>query len=203
MELSWASVKEVFFTIGSIAGVLAILRPIFDSKFKRDQERAIRIRQLLPEEDVVALEDRIYQSRYVSTESFRPYAELEGDVRNNMDTVRFSGPLKKHYHAELLRVLAAYRDLRGYVQVPWWKLDKQVRDDGSEELFWDFDKSQFFRDGTEVRDYAKHLYEAGECAERIKIAYQRLQIVSDMHLLESPLAGVLLSRRYAAHGLQI
>lgn len=202
MDTSWATVREVFFAVGSLAGLLAFIRPVFDSKFRRDQERADRIRQLLPEDSIVDLEPQIYQSRYVSTEAFRPFAQLQNDLSNNMDSVRFSGPLKKYYRAELVRLLNAYRELRKYVQVPWWKLTTELRD-GVEEIYWDFDKSQFFKDGVEKRDYAKHLDEAGACAERIKLAYQRFQVVSDMHLLESPLAFFLLPRRFKAHGLQI
>jgi hypothetical protein len=202
MDVSWSSLKEIFFAIGSLAGVLAFLRPVFDSKFKRDQERAEKIKNLLPEQDVIDLDSHIYQRRLVNKNEFEPFSALQSDLNYNVDAVRFSGPLKKYYKAELVRMLAAYRDLREYVQVPWWKPTKEIRD-GAEEYFWDFDKSQLFEGGVERQDYAKHLDEAGACAERIKIAFQRFQIVSDMHLLEAPLASLLLRRRFAAHGLQI
>jgi hypothetical protein len=202
MEVSWASIKEVFFAIGSLAGVFAFLRPVFDSKFKRDQERAEAIKAQLPEQSVIDLDSHIYQRRLVNTKEFDPFSALHSDVENNVNSVRFSGPLKKYYKAELVRMLRAYKDLRGYIQVPWWKPIKETQD-GVDEYYWDFDKSQFFKHGEEVRDYAEHLNEAGACAERIKVAFQRFQLVSEMHLLETPFAFWLLPRRFESNKLKI
>lgn len=200
--MSWGLIKEVFFAVGSLAGIFAFVRPVFESSFKRDQDRAARIRGLLPEDEVVGIEPQIFLSRYICTTAFRPFMQLQHDVNNNMDSVRFSGPLKKHYKAELARMIDAYNALRQYVQVPWWNLVKR-KIDGVEETYWDFDKTEFFEQGVPKHDYAKHLDDAAACADRIKIAYQRLQLVADVHLLEVPFAPMLLSKRYKANGVQI
>ena len=194
--------KELFFAVGSIAGVFAFFRPVLDSKFKRDQERADQIKKLLPEQDVIDLESHVYQRRFVNCKEFEPFWSIRSDLDNNADSVRFSGPLQRYYKAELTRMVGAYKELREYIQVPWWKPSREIYD-GLVEDFWEFDKSQFFKTGVEQGDYAKHLDEAGACAERIKVAFQRFQIVSDMHLLETPIAFFLLPRRFKAHGLQI
>lgn len=202
MDISWGLIREIFFAIGSLAGIFAFIRPVFDNAFKRDQGRVATIKDLLPEAAVVELQHEIYLSRYVSTTAFRPFLQLQHDLNNNMDSVRFSGPLKKYYRAELARMIGAYRAMREYVQVPWWNPVNRLTD-GVEETFWDFDKTAFFEQGVEKHDYAKHLDCAADCADRIKVAYQRLQIVSDMHLLEAPFAFILLPRRYKANAVKI
>jgi hypothetical protein len=202
MELSWSFLKEFFFAVGSLAGVFAFMRPVLDSKFKRDQERAERIKQLLTEDQVIGIEPAITHSRMIHADFFAPFAHLNSDFRVNADAVRFSGPLRKYYLTELRRMLIAYRELRNRVQVPWWN-PTVLRYDGIDENYWQFDRSQFFKHGEEVLDYAKHLDEACKCSDDIRIAYQRFQIVCEMHLLEAPLAFYLLPRRFAAHGLRV
>lgn len=182
--------------------MFAFIRPVFDSKFKRDQERSEQIKKLLPEQAIIDLESHIYQRRRVNSKEFELFSSLQNDVNNNADSVRFSGPLRRYYKAELIRMLSAYKDLRKFVQVPWWQ-PTQESHDGVDEYFWDFETSQFFDRRVERQDYGKHLDDAGACAERIKVAFQRFQIVSDMHLLEAPLAFLLLRRRFAAYGLHI
>lgn len=198
----WAVVKEIFFALGSIAGALAFLRPVIDSKFKRDQERADHVKKLLPEQDVIDLEFTVYQRRFIETNQFHPYTELRSDVANNADTVRFSGPLRRYYVAELTRLLDAYTDLREMIHAPQWKYRREDID-GEEETAWVFDSSAFYKNGVEVEDYAAHLDQAAICAERIRVAFQRFQVVSDVHLLESPFAWFLLKRRFALHGLKV
>jgi hypothetical protein len=53
MDISWGAVKEVFFAVGSAAGVLALLRPVIESKHQCDLKRAERILGLIPEQLVI------------------------------------------------------------------------------------------------------------------------------------------------------
>jgi hypothetical protein len=73
--------------------------------------------------------------------------------------------------------------------------------DGVEHRLWVFNKAAFEgRDGV-ARDYAKHLDDAAEQALQMRKAFQRFQLVAELHLLEVPFARWLLPRRFAAHHL--
>ena len=50
-------------------------------------------------------------------------------------------------------------------------------------------------------DYVKHLDQAAEQAVQMKRAYQRFQVVAELHLFEVLVARWLLPRRFKAHGL--
>jgi hypothetical protein len=202
MNVSWHTVKEVFYAVGSVAGVIALARPLAESKYQRDAERAQRIKSLISEQALIDLAPFIYDSRRVDDSSFAPFDRLAHERRTNQDSVRFTGPLAKHFNRELAELIAAYERLREYVQVNEWEPYAYTLDDGKSGYEWRFNKAAFEdRDGI-ARDYAKHLYDATEQAEQMKKAFQRFQLVAELHLFETPLAGWLLRRRYKRHGLQ-
>ncbi|MFN3311779.1 MAG: hypothetical protein ACK40R_08775, partial [Thermomonas sp.] len=60
---------------------------------------------------------------------------------------------------------------------------------------WDFNKDAFRGEQGFPEGYAAHLDECVDRARSVRRAYQRFQIVADLHLLEAPLAGWLLKRR--------
>lgn len=187
MNITWSSVKEIFFAIGSVAGVLALLRPLVESKFQRDSARVERIKSLISEQRLVDLEHRIYQHREVPCKDFEPFDQLALERRTNQDVVRFSGPLSKALSRELDAMLSSYSRLREFVQVNEWVPRDQVID-GIEYRSWTFNKSAFNdRDGI-PRNYAQHLDRAAEQAVQIKKAFQRFQMVAELHLFEVPLA---------------
>ncbi len=199
MDLSWPVIKESFFAIGSLAGVIALLRPILDKKHQRDAERAERVFKLLPEQLVVDLEPCLYQSRLVPYWMFEPFDQLAHEVRTNQDGVRFSGPLRKALLRELTGVLDGYKNLRELVQVPDWEPKNREEDGGTASYYWDFNKEAFNDDRGIPQGYAQHLDKCVDHARVIARAYQRLQIASETHLLEIPVARWLLPRRYRAH----
>lgn len=201
MHISWSAVKEIFFTLGSLAGVFAFFRPIFESKYQKDQERLRRIFEILPEQVVVDLESNVYQSRMVYSDDFLRFGRLAEEVRFNQESVRFIGPYSARLRSELLSLLAAYKALRDLIQVPWWEPRAEEDSDGTNRSFWSFNRSAF--DGFDQRtpDYAKHLDECADRAAEVYKAYQRLQIVGELHLLELPLARSLLKRRFNACGV--
>jgi hypothetical protein len=204
MPLEWSHVKEAFFAAGSIAGLLAIFKPVFEGKFQRDLDRSKGIISLLDEQRVIELEGWIYLHRKVRESHFSSFDLLIHAVQNNQDSIRFSGPLKKYYKRELSNILSTYKDLRGFVQVPEWEPVSQSHEDGTTEEHWAFNKKAFFdKELGAPRDYAKHLYDAAESAQKIKRSFQRFQIISEMHLLEAPLAKWLLPRRFQEIDLQL
>ncbi|MES2564975.1 MAG: hypothetical protein V4637_19960 [Pseudomonadota bacterium] len=201
MEITWVGIKEVFYAVGSLAGVLALSKPLIESKFQRDAARVEHIKSLLSEQDLIDLSHYVYDSRRIEDSRLRPFDQLEHERRTNQDVVRFTGPLAKYYSRELDELLSAYAKFREYVQVPEWEPHRHVTDDGTSHFEWRFNKAAFEDHQGIARDYAKHLYEATEQAERMKRAFQRFQLVAELHLYEAPLARWLLDRRFTHHKL--
>lgn len=200
MDITWSSVKEFFFAVGSVAGVIALLRPLFEAKLQRDSTRIDHIKALVKEQRLVDLEPRIYQHREVPLEDFEPFDQLAHERRTNQEVVRFSGPLASALLRELDAMLAAYFELRKYIQVREWE-PRTIDIEGVEHRSWVFNRRAFDRrDGT-IGDYAKHLDDAAEHAVQMKEAFQRFQIIAELHLFEVPFARWLLPRRFKAQGL--
>lgn len=201
MDLSWAAIKEIFFAIGSAAGVIALFRPVLDKKHQRDIERAERLLKLLPEQLVVDLEPCLYQTRSVPEAVFHPFDQIGHELRTNQDGVRFSGPIRKELLRELEGVMTGYNSLRELVQVPEWEPRARNESDESCSYHWCFSKEAFKDENGVPRDYANHLDQCVDHAQAIARAYQRFQITVETHLLEVPVARWLLPRRYKAHGV--
>jgi hypothetical protein len=200
VDITWSSVKEVFFAIGSVAGVFALLKPLVESKFQRDSARIERIKSLISEQRLVDLEHRINQHREVPCKDFEPFDQLAHERRTNQEVVRFSGPLSKALTRELDAMLTAYSRLRDFIQVNEWVPRDEVID-GIEYRSWNFNKNAFKdRDGIH-RNYAQHLDQAAEQAVQIKKAFQRFQLVAELHLFEVPLAWWLLPKRFKSQSL--
>ena len=201
MDVSWPIVKEVFFGIGSIAGVIAFFRPLVETKLQRDLIRVERIKSLLNEQRVVDLEAWVYQHRQVPSESFDPFDQLAHERRTNQEVVRFAGPTSKFLVRELDALLGAYSNLRGYIQVREW--EPRINEiEGVEHRSWAFNKQAFEDRNGVARDYVKHLDGAAEQALQIRRAFQRFQLAAELHLFEVPFARWLLPRRFKEHGLE-
>ena len=201
MALNWSDIKELFYAVGATAGVLALLRPVVETKFQRDHDRLSTIRKLIDELDLIQLVTRVESHRQVPDREFEPFRVLAYDRAHNHEGLRFSGPVAKHLLREVDAMIAGYEGLRQYIQVDEWEPLSRKQEDGAEYTVWVFNKAAFRSDERPKRDYAQHLTEAAEKADEIRRAYQRLQIVGELHFFEVPLAGWLLRRRFKSHQL--
>jgi len=196
MKFDFQLIKNTFFTIGSIAGVFAILKPLFESKFDRDKTRFNYISGIINEKMLINMEPCIYQSRNVPSEIFDALDKICYETEQNIDEVRFSGPLKMWYKSELKALCENYLKLREFIQVPEWEphRDSDHSDKGS--WSWRFNKSAFIDEDGNIGKYDKHLYDAAEQSLKVKIAYQKMQIISELHFLEFPFARCILPKRF-------
>lgn len=189
--MSWEMARELFYFIGGSSGILAFLRPLFNDKFARDQEKARVLLKRIPEIEVTALESYVWFNRYVPDRIFEKFTEITFDFDKKHECVRFSGPIAKYYMRNLSELISAYRSFRQLVQVSAWEPFHQ---DG--ERVWIFKKEVFENSQGVPEGYENHLNECRERAEILAKAYKRLQITADLHFLEFLFAGILLDRRY-------
>jgi hypothetical protein len=201
MNIAWSDLKEIFFAIGSVAGVFALTRPLIESKYQRDITRVDRIKSLIKEQALVDLEYYVYQSRRIPGDSFKAFDQLAHEVRTNQDGVRFTSMLATHLKKELDSLLLAYARLRDFVQVNEWEPRSSESDDGEQVVNWLFNRAAFEDSGGIAQGYSEHLDKATEQAVEMRKAFQRLQLVSEIHLFETPFATYLLKRRFQTNAL--
>lgn len=193
--------KDCFFVVGSVAGLVAFIRPAVESKHQRDVDRASSIISKLDEERLMDLPFLTYSVRCIPDSIFRPFNEVEQKIREGRQEVRFAGPLKKYFTQELTELIAVYRKLRDHVQVPEWELRGVAQ---SEELEWRFNKAEFqerARLSGENKDYdayARHLDAAADCAERLTSQFMRFQGLTELHFFEALIPGVFVPRKMRA-----
>lgn len=199
MAFEWSSIKDLIFTLGSIAGAVALFRPLAESKLQRDVERANRIKSILNEQQIVDIE-RCVTARQIPIKHFQPFTQLVHELETNQDAIRFSGPFAKLLDKELRAIVAAYEKFREYVQVSEWE-PRSVEVEGVRQETWDFNKNAFADENNIPQGYAEHLYATEKQAAEILKAFQRFQIVTELHLLEIPLSKWLVNRRFKARGL--
>jgi hypothetical protein len=191
-------VKDAFFIIGSVAGLVALFRPLFESKFKRDLAHANDLLTALHEDAVMALEHYTYLTRHIPDEVLRPLDHVSAMLRENRQAVRFIGPLRRNLQRELHGLVEAYIAYRKFVQVPWWE-PRKYGDAG--ESAWFFNKGAF-REGARLFDeYATHLDKAGEAACLVQKRFQRFQALTELHFYEALVPKWSTSRKFKAIGL--
>jgi len=199
--ITWDGIKEVFFTIGALAGVFAFAGPWIESRMSKDTERAERIKQMIDQQHIVDLELSVYDSRTIYSNHIAPFMRLIHERETNQDGVRFSGPLGRFYSQELDSLLDGYKRFRDYVQVPEWE-PRTLKHDDEDVPVWQFNKDAFRGEDGIPRDYADHLYQASGIAVEMRDAFYRFQIVSETHLFEVPFARWLLPRRFKKHKVE-
>lgn len=64
------------------------------------------------------------------------------------------------------------------------------------DFYKQLDKDDYISREPEGSTYAPHLKECSDCVEIIKVHYNRLKIISEMHAQELPIARFLLARRF-------
>jgi len=200
--ITWDGIKEVFFAVGSLAGVFAFVRPWVESRAAKDLERVSHVKAVVDVQQLVDLEVSVYSSRSIYSSHLYPFSRLTHETETNRDEVRFSGPMGRELRAELDALLDAYRRFREYIQVPEWEPGEIVYDDGTRVDVWQFNKSAFEDEAGIPRDYADHLHEASRIAVEMRKAFYRFQIVSDTHLFEMPFARWLLPRKFKQMGVE-
>lgn len=73
-------VKNIFYFIGSSAGLFAVLRPVFESKLQQDIQNAKKIIERIGENRILCLDSSIYSHRCVSSEFFVDIDILSNDI---------------------------------------------------------------------------------------------------------------------------
>jgi hypothetical protein len=189
--------KDLFFLLGSIAGVLALLRPVVESKYQKDLERVGTILAKFPENQIMELDGCVNNARRISGSILQPFDEIEHKYKGGWQEVKFVGPLRKVLEQELFYMVAEYRELREFVQVPEWE-PKKVDD----QYDWLFNKQAFQEDHAIRAKYVEHLEQATDAAIQLKKRYQRIQALTDLHFIEAVFCRYYVPKLFKGRGLE-
>lgn len=196
----WGTIKNAFYVVGSLAGILAWLRPAIESKHQEDMKRAAAILARFEESAVIDLPSFTYLYRRVPDFCLHPFDAVGHDITENRQGVRFVGPLGKTLRNELEQMIAAYSVYRKHVQVPGWI---PVRDEETQESAWQFDRDAF-NDGGRVTDrYVGELDAAAAAADAVVLRFQRFQALTELHFFEAFAPGIFVPRKFKTARLQL
>ncbi|MDQ3817223.1 MAG: hypothetical protein M3362_05975 [Acidobacteriota bacterium] len=67
-------------------------------------------------------------------------------------------------------------------------------EDGKEFDYWQFNKQYFFKDSYDGRPYVEHLDNAAEIAEKMRMEFRKLSILSNLHSVRIPFAKRIIAR---------
>ena len=197
----WGTIKNTFYVVGSLAGILAWIRPAFESKHQEDMKRAAAILAKFNENGVIELPYFTCNPRQIPGWCFRPFNDVRDSIEENRQEVRFIGPLGKKLRSELEQTIRAYDVYRQYVQVPEWE---PVKDAESGDFNWRFNKAAFREPQGRISDeYVRHLDAATKAAELVKLRFQRFQALTELHFFEAFAPKIFVPRKYKTAHLQL
>lgn len=205
MDFTWSIVKEGFYTLGSIAGVIALLKPVLESKYNRDIDRIKDITSEISEELLINLAFSLWSSRLIPVDYFHPLERIKHEINTGHSRIIFTGITAKLINSEIETLLSKYNSLRNHIQVPYWiHFSYEDEEENSiKNLYWRFNKELFLKEHGETFDYSIPLKEAAECVDEIRKSQRRLKILSEIHFLEAPFAKYILPRRSMKQSIKI
>lgn len=196
-------IKNIFYFIGSSAGLFSVLRPVFESKLQQDIQNAKKIIERIGEERILYLDSRIYLNGRVPSAFFIDMEKLSNDIQEKKQCTRFSSHVSCYFNTELKEIMNEYSYLRNYIQVPEWE-PKYNSITGEPE--WHFNKhaKSFYPPGEYFpANYPKHLEEAAEIADKIKIRFLRFQALTELHYIETIFHKWTVAKLYKKHNLTV
>lgn len=186
-------VKDIFFLIGSIFGILAFTQTFFKSAMEANRKRWAQVREVADDTDFREVQAGTWNHRVRGLNLGRIETMIH-DIREDAEYLRFGPPLRRHYLEVLAELVEAHGRYRELVQVPEW--EPTFASDGSEApLDWAFNRAAFIGDRGYPDDYASHLEDATAAAANMRTVYKKLATLSDLHLWEVPVAGWIVARR--------
>lgn len=189
-------IRDSFFFIGSVAGILAWIQPMFVARHHRDQQRALGIIRSLDEQRIVNLQVDI-SHRHIPVETFLAVQDVKHWYVTGQEKARFSGFLRDYYKEELRLFLDAYEKLRGYIEAPQW----EVRYIDGEPSYWTLNKGAYIGQDGYPTGYSEDICEAEKWAREMRYRLQRFVVLAEIHFLESIIAKVSVERHFKRNGI--
>jgi hypothetical protein len=188
--------KDIFFFVGSFLGILAFLRISVDALRIRDRRAWDHFREMITEADLRNLEFQVELSRRIDSQLLSRLGNLVNLIQHDDENVRFGPLLRKHFRRHLDSFVRLYFELREFVQVPWWQPERAEGDGEADRIDWFFCKKAFFSgEYPQAGTYVDHLRMAADIVAAMRVEHRALSTLSELDLVEIPLAARIVRRR--------
>jgi hypothetical protein len=196
-----ALVRDTFFFIGSVLGILAFLQTLVEPAFADNRQKWEALKERLSEEDLIDLQYQVYMSRRVDDELMRKVLYFVRDLEQDAEYARFGAPFRGQFEEHKRGIVDNFRCLVDRVQVPFWKREF-VEDEGGRSSYWSVDKPYFYeelpaavsegdwqeRRRISDRAYENNLNEASDAVDRMRVHYRAIGVLANLHIFEAPFA---------------
>ena len=191
------TLKDAFFFVGSILGITAFVKTIIDPMIEGNKRKWEEVKNHIQEQDFINLAIEIWQSRRVHEETLGRIRQFIRDIEQGAEYLRFGPVLNKRYNQHLQNLRALYSQLRNLIQVPYWEPVTYEDEEGGKLECWQFNKQFFLKENLHGRAYVEHLDAAAELAEKMRLEFRQLSVLSSLHLVEIPFARKIIAKRAA------
>jgi hypothetical protein len=186
--------KDVFFFVGSVLGIVAFTKTIIEPMVEGNRNKWKVIKERIAEEDFINLEFDIWEARRIRDETWTVIRNFVRDIEEDAEYLRFNSILKKHYHQSLHNLTTLYWELTEFIQVPYWEPYSHTTEDGNEHHYRQLNKQHFYKNKDGERTYVAHLEAAAEIAEKMRVEFRKLSILSNLETIQIPFARRLITR---------
>jgi len=186
--------KNVFFFIGSVLGIIAFIKTLIEPMVESNRAKWKETKERITEEDFINLEFDIYQARRIRDETWSVIRGFVNDIEEGAEYLRFNSILKKLYNQSLNNLRTLYWELIEFIQVPYWEPHRDVDEDGNEFRYWRFNRQYFFKTHNDPDAYVDHLDAAAEIAEKMRMEFRKLSILSNLHAVQIPFAKRIIAK---------
>jgi len=186
--------KDIFFFLGSVLGIIAFMKTIIEPMVESNKAKWKETKERITEEDFINLEFDIWQARRIRDETWSVLRSFIRDIEEGAEYLRFNSIFKKLYQKSLQNLSTLYWQLTQLIQVPYWEPHIEVDEEGTEFHFRRFNKQFFFKPGYDGEGYVDHLEAAAEIAEKMRIEFRKLSVLSNLHSVQIPFAKRIIAR---------
>ena len=202
------SVKDIFFFIGSLLGILAFLNTLIGPAFTDNRQKWEALKEHLTEEDLINLQHEVYITRRIYDEVLNRVIYFVHDMEEDAEYLRFGPPFRGLFEEHKKCLISDLHKLIEHVQVPYW--EHHFVEDGDERRGeWRFDKNYFFfelpaivkeRDPESPRldpyeAYIEHLNEASDAVDRMRVHFRAIGVLANLHTFEALFARRIVRAR--------
>lgn len=186
--------EKLLFYIGSVLGIIAFLRPFYESGFESNQEKWKKIQEKLTEDDLYQLQIQVYVNSMVDPKLLNKVRDFGEDIENDLEYIRLGFPFKRKFDIRKNNIIQLYNDLRKYIQTPYWYREKSSRVFAIN--YWNLDKDYFEKEFNKGHlKYHQHLKEASDIVDEIRVNYRAMSYLVNLNLIQIPFAKHIVEKR--------
>jgi len=187
-------ILKIFTLTGSCLGAIAFFQNLTKEMVSANKDKWKKITEIIKPVDFDNLRHEI-ENGMLRGETLNKLEELVYNIdKNDLDTVGFKSVFGNRIKNRLHKIAGLHKELRTYVQVPYWNPKFDVYDDDDSAIGYKLDKNVFFmknqllvekKSSNEIdRMYDNHLKNVETIAIKMYIIFSEIQKLSNKESFE-------------------